>query len=500
MKVVSFRPKPRSGASAPAQRRVPHSWRSYGWNRTTRTPPKLLSLLGLLLLLLLSALLAHPLQAQTVLKLTLHDTVQPITADYLNRGLREAARTHAAAVLISLGTPGGLLDSTREMVSAIESSPVPVIIFVEPPGARAGSAGFFLLESADIAAMAPGTNAGAAHPIVEGKTMDPVLKQKIENDAVAFLRSYITVRNRNATAAEDAIRNSKSYSDTEALQLHLIDLVAPDEHALLAQLNGRLLHRFNGATQTLALPHPTITPLPPSSRERLLTRLTSPDLDVLLLMAGALLIYLEFNVPGTIVPGALGTLLLLLGVFGLNLLPIRHTAVLLLVAAVVLIALEAHFTSHGALGLTGVACLVFGLATLVDSSDPSLRVHLSTAIAVGLAFGAISVFLATVALRARRNKHLTGPEALLGRTAVTLTDIPPAVARVPHPPGSPANGFAEVDPGSAWVDSPLPTAGQVEIRGEIWQAVSALPGSAIPAGTSVLVDSVDGLTLTVHPT
>jgi membrane-bound serine protease (ClpP class) len=444
--------------SRDSQARVPHSCAA----------PSRMGGVSTLLTLLLLVLSPTLLPAQTVLKLTIHDTIQPITADYLRRGLDEAARTHAAAVLISLGTPGGLLDSTREMVSAIEASPVPVIIFIEPSGGRAGSAGFFLLEAADIAAMAPGTNAGAAHPIVEGKTMDPVLKLKIENDAVAFLRSYITIRGRNASAAEDAVRNSKSYSDSEALQLHLIDLVAPNDRSLLAQLNSRTLHRFNGATQTLALAHPAITPFPPSTRERLLTRLTSPDLDVLLLLCGALLIYLEFNVPGTVVPGALGALFLLLGIFGLNLLPVRHTAVLLLVAAVVLIVLETHFASHGVLGLAGTACLIFGLATLVDSPEAAMRVHLSTAIAAGLTFGAISVALAWIALRARRNKRLLGPDALIGRIAVVLSEI--------HPTG------------------------QVEVRGEIWQAISAQPGLPLPAGTHVTIQSVDGLTLTVCPT
>jgi membrane-bound serine protease (ClpP class) len=166
------------------------------------------------LLILLAFVLPAPAQTTSplVVKLTIHDTIQPITAEYLKRGLDEAAARHATAVLISMGTPGGLLDSTREMVANIEASPVPVILFIEPSGSRAGSAGFFLLESADIAAMAPGTEAGAAHPILEFTTMDPVLKEKIENDAAAFLRSYTTVRGRNSTAAEDAVRNSKSYS------------------------------------------------------------------------------------------------------------------------------------------------------------------------------------------------------------------------------------------------------------------------------------------------
>jgi membrane-bound serine protease (ClpP class) len=424
-----------------------------------------LALLGGLMHRPAPAMAAEAGQSPVVLKLTIHDTIQPITADYLKRGLDTAAREHAQAVLVSLGTPGGLLSSTRDMVAMIEGSPVPVIIYIEPSGSRAGSAGFFLLEAADIAAMAPGTNAGAAHPIIEGTTMDPVLKEKIENDAAAFLRSYTTVRGRNVAAAEDAVRNSKSSSETEALKLHLIDLIAPNETALLDTLDGRTIQRFNGATQVLHTAHAEVQPLPPSLRERLLTRLTSPDLDVLLVVCGALLIYLEFNVPGTIVPGAVGTLLLLLGVFGLNLLPIRHTAVLLLVAALVLLVLEAKFASHGVLALVGVLCLVFGLATLVDGPTPETRVHFGTALGAGVGFGAISFWLAWVALRARRNKRLLGPQAMVGHIATALT--------------------------------PLAPTGQVEVRGEIWQAVLADGAATAPPGTQLIVRGVDGLKLTV---
>jgi membrane-bound serine protease (ClpP class) len=401
----------------------------------------------------------------TVVKLTIHDTVQPVTADYLQRGLDEAARQHASAVLISLGTPGGLLESTRVMVDAIERSPVPVIIFISPTGSRAGSAGFFLLEAADIAAMAPGTNAGASHPITEGRQPDPILKQKIENDAAAFIRSFVSRRGRNVQAAEDAVRNSKSYSDEEALNLKLIDLISTSDQSLLTNLDGRQIKRFDGSTETLHLHGATITAIPPSVRERLLTRLTDPNLAVLLLVLGGLLIYLEFNVPGTIIPGSLGTLLVLLSLFGLNLLPIRHTAVLLLIAAVVLMVLETKFASHGILALTGTISLVFGLATLVNGPIPEMQVHTGTALGAGIGFGAISFGLAWIALRARRGKVLTGPGAMLGAIAIAQT--------------------------------PLSPNGQVEIRGELWQA--SLRGQpSLPAGSSVLVRSVDGLTLIVE--
>ena len=432
-----------------------------------RTPILAVAALALLL----------PLPAQSpstplVVKLTIHDTIQPITAEYLKRGLDDAASRNAAAVLISMGTPGGLLDSTREMVAAIEASPVPVIIFIEPSGSRAGSAGFFLLEAADVAAMAPGTNAGAAHPILEGTTMDPVLKEKIENDAAAFLRSYVQVRGRNAAAAEDGVRNSKSYSESEALKLNLIDAVAPNDDALLAQLNGKTIKRFNGASVTLNFAHATIDPLPPSPRERLLTRLTSPDLDVLLLICGGLLIYLEFHVPGTIVPGALGTLMVLLAIFGLNLLPVQHTAVLLLFAALALMVLEAKFASHGVLGVAGILCLVFGLATLVNGPSPEMRVHFGVAAGAGVGFGVVTFGLAWLAFKARQAKRLTGPQAMVGQSAITMTPVLPT--------------------------GELPI-GQVAVRGEIWKA--ALPPNAppIPAGTAVTVRAVDGLTLTVAP-
>ncbi|WP_348268561.1 nodulation protein NfeD [Edaphobacter paludis] len=401
-----------------------------------------------------------------VVKLTIHDTVQPITADYLQRGLDEADRLHASAVIVSLGTPGGLLDSTRVMVESIEKSPVPVIVYISPTGSRAGSAGFFLLESADVAAMAPGTNAGASHPVTEGREPDAILKQKIENDAAAFLRSFVSRRGRNVQAAEDAVRNSKSYSDEEALNLKLIDLVATSDQSLLSSLDGRQIKRFDGRTVTLHLNGAAITAFPPSVRERLLTRLTDPNLAVLLLVLGGLLIYLEFNVPGTIIPGSLGTLLILLSLFGLNLLPIRHTAILLLIAAVVLMVLETKFASHGMLALAGTISLVFGLATLVNSSVPEMQVHTGTAIGAGIGFGAISFGLAWIALRARRGKVLTGPQAMLGAIAVTQT--------------------------------PLTPNGQVAIRGELWQA-SLRGQSSLPAGSSVLVRSVDGLTLIVEP-
>ena len=256
-----------------------------------------------------------------------------------------AATQHANAVLIEINTPGGLLDSMRQMVSKIIASPVPVIVYVAPSGSRAGSAGFFLLEAADVAAMAPGSNAGAAHPVVEGAKLDDIMKQKLENDTAAFLRSYVARRGRNVQAAEDAVRSSKSYSDQEALQLKLIDLVSPDDAALLNTVDGRTITRFDGSKVVLHTRGAQLVAVDPTLREEILDRLTDPNLAVLVLVVGGLLIYVEFNTPGTIIPGTLGTILVLLALFALNLLPVRYTSVMLLAAAFVLLILEAKFAT-----------------------------------------------------------------------------------------------------------------------------------------------------------
>jgi membrane-bound serine protease (ClpP class) len=398
-----------------------------------------------------------------VIVLHLNDTIQPVSAEYLERGLDLAAAQHASAGLIELDTPGGLIDSMRQIVGKILASPIPVIVYVAPSGSRAGSAGFFLLEAADVAAMAPGSNAGAAHPVVMGAKLDDVMKQKLENDTAAFLRSYVARRGRNVAAAEDAVRASKSYSDKEAQQLNLIDVIAPDETALLTMLDGRTITRFDGSKVVLHTRAAQLVAVEPTLRESILDRLTDPNLAVLLLVVGGLLIYVEFNAPGTIVPGTLGTVLVLIALFALNLLPVRYTSVMLLVAAFVLLILEAHFATHGVLAGAGILALVFGALTLVDGPIPELRVHPATAISAGLAFGLITVFLLRLALRARRSKSRTGVDAMIGEIAVVI--------------------------------QPLAPIGQVMVNGEIWQAESATPAAP---GERVRVRELRDLTLLVE--
>lgn len=411
--------------------------------------------------------------APRVDKVEIRDTIQPISAGRLERAIDQAGKDGSDALLVELDTPGGLLDSTRQMVGGILRSRVPVIVYVTPAGARAASAGFFLLESADVAAMAPGTNTGASHPVLESGTPDDTMKQKMENDAAAFLRSYTARRGRNAEVAETAVRTSKSFSADEALSQHLIDRVAGSESQLLDSIDGMTIHRTADSGQaadvTLHLRGARIVTIEPTMREQLLSYLANPNIALILLVGGALLIYLEFNIPGTIVPGALGTVMVLLAIFALNLLPIRHTALLLLLAAAVLMVLEVKFASHGALAIAGIVCLAFGTLTLVDAPIPEMRVQPTIAISLCLAFGIITVVLLRLAIKARRMKALTGPAALVGSEGSAMEPI--------------------------WLRGTEPV-GRVQVQGEIWQATASEP---IPERGAVRVTGFHGDILEVQP-
>jgi membrane-bound serine protease (ClpP class) len=403
-------------------------------------------------------------QQPVVDELILHDTIQPVSADEVTRALDRANSDGAQALLIELDTPGGLLDSMRTMVGAILRSRVPVIVYVAPSGSRAGSAGFFLLESADVAAMAPGTEAGAAHVVFEGGKPDDVEMQKVENDAEAFMRSYVTKRGRSADAAQEAEKSSHSYTADEALNLHLIDLIANSDAGLLKALDGRVVTRMDGTTLTLRVANARIVPIQLTLRDQLLGWLVNPNIALLFLVFGALLIYLEFNSPGTIVPGALGTLMVLLAIFALDLLPIRYTAVLLLVAALVLLVLEAKVGGHGALAIAGILCLTFGTLTLVAAPVPEMGVSPWVAISVSVAFGAITWFLVRLAVRARKRKSRIGADAMVGSPATAM--------------------------------EPLAPQGHVLVEGEIWQAVANSP---VAAGTRLRVVGHEHLLLEVEP-
>lgn len=416
-------------------------------------------------LLLLALLAVSSLASADVLKIVINDTIHPITDEFIGRAIAEAQRNHDDALLIELRTPGGLLDSTRSIVEKILASPVPIIIYVAPSGGRAASAGFFILESADVAAMAPGTNTGAAHPVIfGGKEMDPIMKDKMENDAAAFMRSFVSKRGRNVEVAESAVRQSKSFTEQEALAQKLIDYVASDNQDLFKQMEGRTVTRFNGSTVVLHLVGKPVRTYEMSLKQRILAALMDPNLAFIILVIGVLALYVEFNHPGAVLPGVVGMICILLAVFALNILPTRYAALALIVAAFALFALEAKFQSHGVLGAGGVVTMVMGGLLLVDGPIPEMRVHLLTALAVSIPFGGITVALMTLALKAYKQKIVTGEEGLVGEVGVART--------------------------------PLQPEGKVFVHGELWDAVSS---STVAAGDRVQVRSVDGLVLKVEP-
>ncbi|MGC1227178.1 MAG: nodulation protein NfeD, partial [Candidatus Sulfotelmatobacter sp.] len=375
---------------------------------------------------ILAALLLTSVSSAEVLKIVVDDTIQPISEEYVARAVAEATRRNDQALLIQINTPGGLVDSTREIIEKITNSAVPVIIYVAPSGSRAASAGFFILESADIAAMAPGTNTGAAHPVIlGGGTTDDVMKQKIENDAAALMRSVATRRGRNVEVAESTVRQSKSFTDQEALSQHLIDYVATSERDLFEQMKGKPFKRFNGQEVTLDLTGQPVVPYGMTVKEQVLNYLMDPNIAFILLAIGALALYAEFNHPGAVVPGTVGVVFILVAAFALNLLPTRFAAIVLILGAFALFAAEAKFATHGVLTIGGIVLLTLGGLLLVDAPIPQMRVHLWTALAVSIPLGAITAFLMSIALKARRNKLVSGSQGLIGETAVAQTPLSP---------------------------------------------------------------------------
>jgi membrane-bound serine protease (ClpP class) len=400
-----------------------------------------------------------------ILKIVVNDTIQPITAEYIGRAIAEAERNKDQVLLIELNTPGGLLDSTRDIIEKILASSVPVIIYVAPSGNRAASAGFFILESADVAAMAPGTNTGAAHPVtLGGGKMDDVMKEKIENDSAALMRSVVSKRGRNVEIAETAVRQSKSWSDSEAVSQHLIDYVASSEDDLFKQIQANPVKRFNGQTVTVHLVGEPVRNFDMTLKEHILAYIMDPNIAFILLAIGALALYAEFNHPGAVVPGTVGVIFILLAIFALNLLPVRFAAVVLIFASFVLFALEAKFATHGVLGIGGIVTLTLGGLLLVDAPIPEMRVHLITALAVSIPLGVITVFLMSIALKARANKVVTGVQGLVGEVGMAQTALAPQ--------------------------------GKVFIHGEIWDATSSVN---LSPGQPVVVRKVEGLQLQVDP-
>ncbi len=403
-------------------------------------------------------------QGRTIVQIELSEIIHPVSADYVAAGLARAEEVGAAAVIIRLDTPGGLVDSMRAIVEDILTSDVPVIVWVAPSGVRAASAGFFILLSGDLALMASGTNTGAAHPVSSfGGEIDDVMEQKIVNDVSAFLRSYSAKRGRNPELAALAVTESRSFTAEEALENELIDAVIGDVAEMVEVFDGQEITRFDDTVEVLALAGASVEVFEMTSRERLLSMIMNPNVALVLGLLGLLGLYLEITSPGMIFPGVIGGISLILTLFAFNLLPTSLTGVLLLLLGIALFVVEATVPSGGVLAMGGVVAMVAGGLLLVDGPIPELRVQLATVLSVTLPLAVITVFLVRLVFVSHQQKAVTGSAGMVGITGTATTGID--------------------------------THGKVMVHGEYWQAHSQSP---IPPGARIRVVKMDGLDLEVE--
>jgi len=400
-----------------------------------------------------------------VVQINLADIVHPVSAAYVKDGLQHAKDIGASAVILRLDTPGGLVDSMRDIVEGILSSPVPVITWVGPNGARSASAGFFILLAGDVAVMAPGTNSGAAHPVTAtGQKIEDVMEKKVVSDASAYIRSYTAKRGRNAELAELGVTESRSYTAEEALKDNLIDAVISDPNGIIERCDGKEIHRFDDRPETLHLRGATIETFEMTARQRILSRVLDPNLALILALAGLLGLYVEVTHPGMILPGIIGGISLILALFAFNMLPVNWAGAALILLAIALFVLEGTVTSHGILALGGIVAMIAGGLMLVEGPIPQLRIHFSTTLAVAIPLAAITVLLVRLVYLSHRKKSITGEEGMIGEEGTAKTEI--------H------------------------MEGKVLVHGEYWNASSNRP---IPAGARVRVVRVQGLKVEVEP-
>ena len=393
--------------------------------------------------------------------------IQPVSAEFMVAAMDRADKDGAELLVITLRTPGGLLDSTHTIVSHTLAARTPVAVFVGPSGGRAASAGFLITIAADIAAMAPGTHIGAAHPVEgNGQPLDPTMAKKITSDLAAAARTWATGRGRNAQLADEAVRDSRSFTESEAIGAvpPLIDLVAADVADLLVKLDGRTVRRFDGRTVVLHTAGARVIGLEMSWRQRLLSALAQPNVAYVLLTLGMLGLTVEFWNPGAILPGVAGGLCLLLAFFAFQVLPVNYAAVALILFGIGLFILEVKVVSHGVLSVGGILGLLFGSLMLMDTATPELRVSLSVILPVVFGFSGILFLLVRLGIASQRRRPTTGTAGMIGETARALGPIAP--------------------------DSP----GRVATHGEIWTATA---DGSVAEGEEVVVVAVDGLTLRV---
>jgi len=406
-----------------------------------------------------------------VLELRLEGVVDPILATYIDEGLADAAIRHAALVLITMDTPGGLSTSMQDMIQHILASPVPVAVYVSPTGGRGASAGFYILLSADIAAMAPGTHTGSATPVMAiggflPMQIDDAFRKKINNDATAFLRSFTERRGRNPALAEKAITEGSAYTEKEALDGKMIDLIVNSPEELVRQLDGRTIKRFDGTEAKLSLENAARTPFELSARQKFLARIVEPDVFFVLLILGVLGVYTEFTHPGVIAPGVIGGICLILALYAMNFLPINLAGVFLILLALAFFVLEAKAPSHGVLALGGVVSMFLGAIFLIRSPLTPGGVSVGVALAGTVPFAVLAVVLMRLVLRSRKWKSVTGKEELIGAHGVSVARLPAG------------------------------TEGMVRVHGELWRAESSRP---VQEGETVRILRIEGLKLYVEP-
>ena len=401
-----------------------------------------------------------------VIHIRVASIVHPIAARFVRDAVAEADAVGAAALVVELDTPGGLITSTREITTALLGARTPVVVWVAPSGAQAASAGFFILMAADVAAMAPGTNTGAAHPVgPQGEDIEGTMGEKVEQDAAAWARALAARHGRNAKLAEAAVRESRSFTTEEAREARLVEVVAESMPDLLRQVHGRAVRRGNVAHQLQTAGAP-VREIRLSTLREVLSRLAHPDIAYLLLTLGTMGLFFELMNPGAVLPGVVGGLCLLLALFALSVLPVDYAGVAVMLLALLFYIAEVKVTSYGLLTVAGITALVLGSLLLFEGSEPALRVSVELIAALALFAALVTGLLVTLALRARRNPVRTGREGMIGEHGKALKPL--AGTR---------------------------GAGKVLVHGEYWDAVADEP---VAAGEEVEVVAVENFTLRVR--
>ena len=404
--------------------------------------------------------------AQKIISIKIDGTINPVTADFIHNAIEKAKKENAECLIIHLNTPGGLLQSTREIVSDMLESSVPVVVYVSPGGSHAGSAGVFITIAANIAAMAPGTNIGAAHPVTLQAQMDTTMNEKVTNDAAAFIRSIAEKRNRNMVWAERAVRRSYSYTETEALEDTAIDLIAKNDQELLMKIDGKTIELTSG-TKTLHTSSVIIEEYKMNIWEKILDIISDPSIAYILLLMGMYGIFFELYNPGAILPGIVGVIALILAFYAMHTLPINYAGLALIIFSILLFLLEIKIVSHGLLAIGGIISLLLGSMMLIKSTSSLEVVRISKAVIFSATIVTALFFLFVVGLgiKAQRRKVVTGKEGLIGETAEVIEILAPL--------------------------------GIVKVQGELWSAES-LAGT-INNGEKVIIKEMKDLKLYVEP-